>query len=84
MINMGGAWVAQLVEHLTFDLGSDHNLMVLEIKPFMQFCAHSMEPAWDPLSDPPQLMLSISLAINKPKKIKIIFFVVKLWGNSRD
>ena len=40
-----GAWVAQLVEHLTFDLGSGHDLTVCEVKPSIGLCADSVEPA---------------------------------------
>ena len=54
-----GAWVARLVECLTFDFSSGHDLMVHECKPLMGLCADSVEPAWDSLflslSAPPLL-----------------------------
>ena len=50
-----GAWVAQLVEHLTLDLGSGHDLTVREIKPHVGLCTDSMEAAWD------SVCLSVSL-----------------------
>ena len=31
-----GAWVAQLVEHLTLDVGSGHDLMVREFEPHVR------------------------------------------------
>ena len=40
-----GAWVAQLVEHLTLDFGSDHELTVGGIEPPFRLCADSMGPA---------------------------------------
>ena len=45
-----GAWVAQSVEHLTLDLDSGQDFTIHEIKPRVQLCADSMEPAWDSLS----------------------------------
>ena len=64
-----GAWVAQLIEHLTLDFGSDHDLGVHEIKPCIRFCADSTEPAWDSLSAslsaPPSLTCMLSVSQNK-------------------
>ena len=40
-----GAWVAQLVGHLSLDLGSGHDLMVCESEPCIELCADSLEPA---------------------------------------
>ena len=73
--------MAQLVEPLTPDFGSGHDLMVHEVKPHIRFCADSMEPAWDShslslslslsLSAPPPLMLSLSFKINKLSELAI-------------
>ena len=41
----GGAWVAQLVKHLTVDFGSGHDLMVCEFDPRIGLCADRAEPA---------------------------------------
>ena len=38
-----GAWVAQLVKHLTLDFGSGHDFAVLEIKPCFGLCTDSTE-----------------------------------------
>ena len=66
-----GAWVAQLVKHLTLDFSSDHDLTVHEFQPHVGLLTDSMEPAWDSLS--PALsapsLLPVSLKINKLKKI---------------
>ena len=43
-----GAWVDQLVKHLTF--GSGHDLTIYEFEPHIRLCTHSMETAWDSLS----------------------------------
>ena len=50
----GGAWVAQLIKHLTLDFSSGHDLTVRGFEPHIGFCADSVEPAWDslPLSAP--------------------------------
>ena len=60
--------MAQLVEHLTLDFGSGHDLWVREIEPCVQLYADSTEPAWDSLSPsltaPPLLILSLSLSIS--------------------
>ena len=45
-----GAWVAQLLKHLTLNFGSGHDLTIHEIKPHVKLCASSVEPAWDSLS----------------------------------
>ena len=44
------AWVAQLVERPTLDLGSGHDLAVCEIEPHVGLCTDSSEPTWDSLS----------------------------------
>ena len=66
--------MAQLVKRLPFDFGSGHDLTVCEIKPHVGLHTDSMEPAWDSLplslSVPPQLVLSLSLKINKLKEKK--------------
>ena len=45
-----GAWVAQLVKHLTLDFRSGHDLTVSEINPYIWLFADSKETAWDSLS----------------------------------
>ena len=70
-----GAWVAQLVKHLTLSFGSGHGLTVREIEPCMGFHSDGAEPAWDSLSVPLSLCFSLlvhalSLKINKLKKKK--------------
>ena len=57
----GDTWVAQLVEHPTFDFSSGHDLSVHGMEPL------SMEPAWDspsPSFSAP-LLLSLLLSLNK-------------------
>ena len=44
-IQYGGAWVAQLVERLSLDLSSGHDLMVCGIKPHIGLCTESVESA---------------------------------------
>ena len=39
-----GAWVAQLVKHLTLDFGSDHNFSVHDFEPCIRLCADSVQP----------------------------------------
>ena len=51
--------MAQLVEHLTLNFSSGHDLMVCGFEPYISLCANSMEPAWDSLS--PSLPISLSL-----------------------
>ena len=41
----GCSWMAQLVKHLTLDLGSGCDFLVREIKLHTGFCADSVEPA---------------------------------------
>ena len=45
-----GIGVAQSVKHLTFDLGSSHDLTVGDTEPRLRLCTDSMEPAWDSVS----------------------------------
>ena len=59
----GGAWVAQVVKHLTLDFGLGHDLTVCESEPHIGLCADRVEPAWDsllyikfPLFAPPPLV----------------------------
>ena len=56
--------LGQLVECLTLDFGSSHDLLVHEIKLSVGLCVDNMEPAWDslchPLSAPSQFALSLS------------------------
>ena len=54
---LGGAWVAQSLEHLTLGFSSGHDLMVCESEPCIGVCAGSAEPAWDSLSPTPSLSL---------------------------
>ena len=67
-----GAWVAQLLEHLTLDFGSGHDFMVHETEPHIELCTDSVEPAWDSLSVPlPNLCLhSLSLSKKISKHLK--------------
>ena len=59
-----GAWVTQLVKHLTLGFGSGHDLTICEFESHNGLSAVSIEPASDPLSPslsaPPQLMCMIS------------------------
>ena len=59
-----GAWVAQLVEHLTLDISFSHDLAVVRSNP-LSSSALSVEPAWDSLSPilsapPPPQQINIS------------------------
>ena len=45
--------MAQLVEHLTLDFGSGHDLVVREIEPCVGLSADCVDPAWNSL--PPSL-----------------------------
>ena len=77
--------MAQLVEHLTLDISSVHDLTVYEFEPCVRLCAGSMEPVWDSLSlslSAPllqvhrcvrSLSLSLSLKINTHLKINFSF-----------
>ena len=66
-----GAWMAQLVKHLTLDFGSGHDLTVHEFESGIGLCADRAEPAWDSLSLPltlcssPTCSLFLSLSQNK-------------------
>ena len=53
-------WVAQLAKCMTLDFGSGHDRMVHGIKLCFGLCADSTEPAWNSLSAPPLLSLSLS------------------------
>ena len=57
-----GTWGAQAVKRLTLEFGSGHDLMVLGIEPHIRLCPDSTEPAWDSLSAPSLLVLSVSLS----------------------
>ena len=71
-IHSGGAWVAQLVTHPTFDFGSGHDLTVCGFEPHIGLCSDSTEPARDPLSPslsaPPLLVLSLKINKSTLKK----------------
>ena len=71
------SWVTQLVKHLTLNLGSGHDLPVLEFKPCMGLHAVTEEePGWDSLSPSFSsswmcpLSLSLSLLPSKINKLK--------------
>ena len=64
-----GTWVAQSVKCPTPDFDSGHDLMVHEFGSCMGLCTDPAKPAWDSLSPPPLLMLSLSKYINELKKI---------------
>ena len=53
--------MAQLVKRLTLDFGSGRKCTVHEFEPHIGLCADSVELAWDSLSAPPLLSLSLSL-----------------------
>ena len=57
-----------MVEHLTLDLGSGHDLMVCEFEPRVGLCADGVEPGWDSVSPsptPPSLTLARMLSLLK-------------------
>ena len=56
-----------MVKRPTLRFSSGHDFTVREFEPRIGLCADSMEPAWDSLSGP--CLLSLSLKINKLKKI---------------
>ena len=64
-----GAWVAQLGKYLTLDMGSGHNLKVLEIQACDGLCTDSAESVWDSLfpscCPSPTCALSLFLKMNK-------------------
>ena len=72
--------MAQLVECLTLDFGSGHELVVLGIEPPIWLCADSMGPAWDSLSPPLSAPLlstcTLSVSQNKYMNLKKIFKVL--------
>ena len=63
-----GAWLAQLVKHLSFGFSMGHDVTVCEFELCIGLCADRMEPAWDSLSlplslsVPPLLVLLLSLS----------------------
>ena len=57
------AWVTQSVKCLILGFGSGHDLMVHGFKPCVGLCTDSSEPAWDSLSPPHALSLSLSLSL---------------------
>ena len=50
---------AQSGTNVTLDFGPGHDLTVCEIKPHIELCVRSVEPAWDSLS------LSLSLCSSR-------------------
>ena len=60
-----GTYVAQLVEHLTLDLGSGHDLTVCEIEPRIWLCTDIAEPAWDSLFPSVSLSLPCLLSLSQ-------------------
>ena len=67
-----GIWVAQLVKHLTLDLGSGHDLTAHEFEPHIGLCDGSTEPAWDSLLLSLPLPCTLSLSLKKKKHLKNI------------
>ena len=61
MIDQGGTWLTQSVQHPTLDFGSGHNFTVHGIEP----ASGLLEILSLPLSAPPLLMHVLSLKINK-------------------
>ena len=61
--------MAQLVNRLTLDLGSGHDLTVHEFELLIGLCADSAEPAWDSVSLSlfPSPTCYLSLKINRNK-----------------
>ena len=61
--------MVQLVKHPILDFGSGHDLTVHEIEPHVEFCADSVESAWDsfplflPLPLSPTCVFSLSLSL---------------------
>ena len=53
--------MAQSIKHLTLDLSSGHDLAVCGIEPRIRLCTESTESAWDSLSLPPSLLLSLKM-----------------------
>ena len=78
--------MAQLVERLTLDFSSGHDLMVYGFKRHVRLCADSSEPG--PASDsvslslsaPPPLVFFLSLSL-KNKHLIIIIMVVVVMAN---
>ena len=64
-VSAPGPWVAQLVECLTLDFGSGHDLNVCEIEPCVRFYTENAEPGWDFLSASLPLTHTLSLIISK-------------------
>ena len=64
----GGAWLAQLVKHLTLDLSSGHHLTVRGMETRVGLCADSVEPAWDSLSLYPCPFPARVLSLSQNKK----------------
>ena len=58
-------WLSQLGIQILISAQSGHDLPVHGIKPCIRHCTDSAEPAWDSLSVPLLLTLSLSLKINK-------------------
>ena len=66
-IFLKGSWVAQSVEHLTYDFGSGHDLRVVGWNPVSSFTL-SREPAEDSLMIPLPFSPTLSLSKTKQKK----------------
>ena len=64
---VGGAWVAQSVQHQILDFSVGHDLRIQEFEPLVGLGTDSTEPAWDPLSLPLPCLCSpsLSLALSK-------------------
>ena len=65
-----GTCVAQSVKLLPLCFGSGHDFTVREFEPCTGLCADSWEPAWDSLSAPPLLLLSLSLNTDTQKNLQ--------------
>ena len=65
-----GAWMPQLVKHLTLGFSSGPDLTIHEFEMDFGFCADSAEPAWDSLSFPLSLSLPCSCAHSLSLKSK--------------
>ena len=67
----GDAWVTQLIECLTPDFSSGHNLVIHGIELGVRLCVDSVETAWDSLLPSlfttPSLVISVSLSVSQNK-----------------
>ena len=66
---LGGAWVAQSVEHPALDLGSGHDPGIVGSSP-TSGSVLSVEPAWDSLSLCPSTLLMHACALSLSLSLK--------------